>query len=115
MVLTTTQPTVEEFRLDTGWKLEPWGACKGEICVPLPTDAVNGGRVMLDAVAGVLGMAVVADDQARLWAVGPESLGGRALATVQAPDLELPDFDGNPFRLDSLRGTKVVLVAWAPY
>ena len=28
---------------------------------------------------------------------------------------EFDDIDGNPFRLSSLRGEKVLLVAWAPY
>ena len=39
----------------------------------------------------------------------------RFLTTAVAPDLELPDFDGNPFRLSSLRGQKVLLVAWASW
>jgi hypothetical protein len=60
-------------------------------------------------------MALVRDEQHDLWALGPESLGGRALVTAAAPDLVLDDLDGNEFRLDSLRGQKVVLVAWAPY
>ena len=115
MLLTTPQPTVEEFQRATGWKLEPRGACKGEVCVPLAEASVVDGSVRLPAVADALGMAVVSDEAAGLWAVGPESLGGRALATVQAPDLELPDFNGHLFALGSLRGTKVVLVAWAPY
>ena len=34
---------------------------------------------------------------------------GRALTTAVAPELELPDADGKPFRLSSLRGKKVVL------
>jgi len=50
-----------------------------------------------------------------LWALGPESVGAHALVTAQAPDLVLDDIDGNEFRLSSLRGQKVVLVAWAPY
>ncbi len=33
----------------------------------------------------------------------------------EAPDLVLPDLDGQPFELASLRGQKVVLVAWSPY
>ena len=52
------------------------------------------------------------------WACGrsgPEAIGGRALATAQAPELVLPDVDGHEFRLSSLRGQKVVLVSWAPY
>jgi hypothetical protein len=115
MLLTSSEPTVQEFRDATGWKIEPWGACKGEVCVPLPPEAVRDGQVQVPPVAERLGMAVVADDEAGLIAVGPESFGGRALSTVEAPDLELPDLDGRPFRLSSLRGTKVVLEAWAPY
>jgi len=60
-------------------------------------------------------MALVHDEAAGLWALGPASIGGRALASAEAPEVELPDFDGRPFRLSSLRGQKVVLVAWAPY
>jgi cytochrome oxidase Cu insertion factor (SCO1/SenC/PrrC family) len=32
-----------------------------------------------------------------------------------AADPELIDRDGNPFRLSSLRGRKVLLVAWSSY
>ena len=60
-------------------------------------------------------MAVVHEPEAGLWSIGPESFGGRALTTAEAPDLRLNDVDGNEFRLSSLRGKKVVLVAWAPY
>ena len=115
MLLTTDHPDVGQFAAATGWRLEPQGACHGDICVPLPPGSVIDGIVQLGPVAKTLGMAVVVDDQAGFIAVGPASLGGRVLATVDAPDLELPDFDGRPFKLSSLRGTKVVLVAWAPY
>ena len=62
-----------------------------------------------------LGMAVVHDERAGLWAFGPESLGHRALVSAEASELVLPDLDGHELRLSSLRGQKVVLVAWAPY
>ena len=55
------------------------------------------------------------DPDEGLWAIGPESITGRALVSAEAPELELDDIDGNPFRLSSLRGEKVLLVAWAPY
>ena len=55
-----------------------------------------------------LGMAVVHDADAGLWAIGPESFGGRALVSAEAPELALDDIDGNPFTLSSLRGQKVV-------
>ena len=63
-----------------------------------------------------LGMAIVDDPTTGLLAVGPASLGGRALTTAVAPELTLPQvLTGETFRLSSLRGSKVVLVAWAPY
>ena len=99
----------ERFDAETGWTIKPEGACKGDVCVPLPD------RDDASDIAGRLGMALVHDDTTGLTALGPESLGGRALLSAQAPELVLDDIDGNSFRLSSLRGQKVVLVAWAPY
>ncbi len=50
-----------------------------------------------------------------MWALGPATHNGRALPTAHAAELEVPDVDGNPFRLSSLRGTKVLLLAWASW
>ena len=83
-----------------GWEIKPEGACKGEVCVPL-----GGGPFDLLATAERLGMAVVHDASAGLWSLGPETLGGRSLATAEAPELVLPDVHtGEQFRLSSLRG-----------
>ncbi len=110
MLLTSFDLTAEEFTAATGWEIKPEGACKGEVCVPLP-----GGPFEAAATADRLGMAVVHDHDAGLWALGPESLSGRALASAVAPELVLPDLDGTDFHLSSLRGQKVLVVAWAPY
>lgn len=115
MLLTSASPSVDEFDRTTGWKLEPRGACRADVCVPVPSDAVVDGSVDVAAVADRLGMGLVVDAESGLTAVGPASPTGRVLVTAEAPELELPAFDGNPFRLSSLLGTKVVLVAWAPY
>jgi peroxiredoxin len=40
---------------------------------------------------------------------------GRALTTAEAPEFTLPDANGLPFTLSSLRGQKVVMVAWASW
>lgn len=109
MITDTLDISAEDFAAGTGWEIKPEGACKGEVCVPLP-DGYSAAHA-----ADRLGMAVVADEGAGITAIGPESLNGRALATAQAPDVVLPDLDGNDFRLSSLRGKKVVVVAWAPY
>jgi hypothetical protein len=108
-------PDPASFAAGTGWKIETRGACKGELCVPLPPNALDGDRVDAAAVAGRLGMALVEAEGGGRWAIGPESFSGTALATVAAPDLVLETFDGAPFALSSLRGTRHVLVAWAPY
>jgi hypothetical protein len=106
---------LSEFESGSGWSLKPQGACRGDVCVPLPADAVQDGVVDVRAVAERLGMPVVHDAEAGLWALGPESLSGHALPSAEAADLVLSDVDGEEFRLSTLRGQKVVLVSWAPY
>ncbi len=115
MLLEQLQVPVDEFEVGSGWTLKPQGACRGEVCVPLPAGSVRDGEVDVVAVAQRLGMPLVEDAEARLWALGPETLSGHALASAEAPELVLPDLDGNEFRLSSLRGQKVVIVSWAPY
>ncbi len=109
MILDGLDVDAHAFHRGTGWEIKPEGACKGDVCVPL-TDGFG-----LQRTAERLGMALVPDHDHGIWALGPESLSGHALVTAQAPDLVLDDIDGNPFDLSSLRGQKVVLVAWAPY
>ena len=115
MILDRLDPTTAEFARGTGWELKPEGACRGEVCIPLsgrarPVD----GRVNVPATAEALGMPLIVDAQHGLWALGPVS-GGRALQTAVVPDITLPARDGNPFRLGSLKGTKVFMCAWASW
>jgi hypothetical protein len=62
-------------------------------------------------------MSLVRDEGHDLWALGPAAGPGRhALTTAQAPELELPDLrTGEQFQLSSLRGQKVLLLAWASW
>jgi hypothetical protein len=59
-------------------------------------------------------MPLVHDTDQELWALGSHA-GGRALESAVAPDLRLPAADGGSFALSSLRGQKVLLVAWASW
>ena len=117
MILQELALDAHEFERRTGWAIKPEGACKGEVCVPLPAEARRAdGRFDAPAVADRLGMPVVADAEHGVWALGPETaVTGRALTTAVAPDLVLPGADGNPFKLSSLHGQKVLLVAWASW
>ena len=116
LVITVQQRVpVDEFARQTGWEIKPEGACRGELCVPLTPGTVSDATVDVLAAAEQLHMPVVRDEAHGLVSLGPAVLSGRQLDTAVAPDLELPDVDGRSFRLSSLRGQKVVLVAWAPY
>lgn len=112
MILERLEVDPAELERRTGWKLEPHGACKADRCVPMPGSGE--GPVSAEVLAERLGMALVADDRHGLWALGPEG-GGQALLSAEMPDLELPDRHGRPFSLRSLRGTKVIMVAWASW
>jgi hypothetical protein len=114
-----TELTVDPgaFAQRTGWDIKPQGACKAEVCVPLPDTAWSAdGRLDVHVIADRLGMPLVEDEAHGVWALGPESaVTGRALTSARDVELELPDIDGNPFRLSSLRGQKALLVSWASW
>ena len=111
MILDTLHLDRSAFAARTGWELKPEGACKGEVCVPLPDDAD------VRSIAERLGMPLLHDADHDVWALGPESaVTGRVLTTAVASDFVLPQvLTGEPFRLSSLRGQKVLLVAWASW
>ena len=114
MILESLRVDPAELERRTGWSIKPEGACKEEICVPLPPGATTDGAVDARVLADRLGMPLVHDGPSGLWSLGPEG-GGRALTGTTAPDLVLPDLNGTPFSLASLRGTKVLLVAWSSW
>ena len=66
-------------------------------------------------LAEAMNLPLVEAANAKLWALGPESIGGKALVTAEAPELSLADVDGKVFNLSSLKGKKVLVYAWAPY
>jgi hypothetical protein len=115
MILSSLDIKIRELEQRTGWVIKPEGACKEDLCVPLPGEPITNGHIDARVLAEGLGMPLVHDEAAGLWALGPETFGGRALTTARAADLVLPDLDGHQFRLSSMRGQKVCLVAWASW
>lgn len=113
MLFRNASVTTAEFEEKSGWTFKPEGACKGAVCIPLPM--APGDTVELSSISAALGLPMLVDEAHGLYAVGPESIGSRALVTAQVPNLVLPDLDGKPFDLASLRGQKVMVYAWAPY
>ncbi len=104
----------------TGWELKPEGACRGDVCVPIPGDRADdflrGDCFHFIALAAALGMPVVHDEAHDIWSIGeaPATRVSR-LASLQAPDFTLPDLDGRPHSLTDYRGRKVFLVSWASW
>jgi hypothetical protein len=106
----------------SGWELKPEGACLGDVCVAIPPareaqfvrDA--GGTFNLATFARHLGQPVVHDDANGVWYFGAAAAARRAsLASLEAPDFELPDLDGKMHKLSDYRGKKVLLAAWASW
>lgn len=112
MISTSTTVTRADFEKQTGWQIKPEGACRGDRCIPLPEPASD--SIDLATISRQLSMPLVHDEDAGLWALGPASA-GKALMSAQSPDLELPDWNGDTFRLSSLRGKKILLIAWASW
>ena len=116
MILTSLdQVSTSSFADRTGWDAKPEGMCRGEVCVPAPGALLPDGTLDVGVVAARLGMPLVHDDTHGVWALGPATATGKALSTAVAADPELVARDGSPFRLSSLHGRKVLLVAWSSY
>jgi len=114
VILDRLDLTSAELERETGWELKPEGLCKDDRCVPFAAGPSTDGHVDVRAVAETLGMPLVHDERHDVWALGRES-GGRVLESAELPAIVLPDVEGRPFDLTSLRGQKVLIAAWASW
>jgi hypothetical protein len=112
VIFRTPRVSAAELERVTGWVPKPEGLCRHERCVPFANASPDG--IDLADVARALGMPLVEEPRAGLWALGPQS-GGKALETATLPDISLPDVAGRPFHFASLRGRKALIVAWASW
>ena len=86
--------------------------------MPLPDGArLDTGQLDVRVIADRLGMPLVHDAEHGLWALSaPRRRSRRSGADDRArPRPRAPRRDGTPFQLSSLRGQKVMLVAWASW
>jgi len=106
------------LREATGWELKPEGLCKGNVCVPVRDRAAlaDPSGVDLAAFARALDRPIAIDASERAAALGTSAAERSArMATLDAPDFELPDLHGRRHRLSHHRGKKVLLIAYASW
>ncbi|MGB1422186.1 MAG: peroxiredoxin family protein [Pseudomonadales bacterium] len=114
MIIHGATINTRSFEAETGWTINSEGACKADTCIPLPFDH-DGQTLPAKALAEAMHLPFVEAPELDIMAIGPESLGSHSLQTARAPDLSLPDLNGNIHRLSEFLGQKVILYAWAPY
>ena len=114
--------SVADLPAATGWELRPEGACRGDVCIPIPrgreSEFVREGRARFNvaALARSLGQPLVHDNALGVWVFGEAARARReALESLQAPDFTLPDLDGRRHALADFRGHKIFLVSWASW
>jgi peroxiredoxin len=115
---TTTVVAADELAAATGWVIKPEGLCRGDRCVPLLGRAVAVGDAMVDLAewATALGLLTATDVEFSAVALAPASSAEPAIRVgSEAPDLDLPDLDGNSHALSDFAGRKRVLVTWASW
>jgi hypothetical protein len=101
-----------------GWKLEPQGLCRGDVCVPVAghPGVVRDGSVDLAGFADLLQRPLALDLDERAASVGASARErGAVLTGGIAPDFTLPDVSGREWTLSGFRGKKVLLIAYASW
>ncbi len=110
--------TAAQLESEFDWTLKPEGLCRGDVCVPVRDRAslVVDDRIDVAAFAGALGHPVVVDPARGVAAIGrPAHAVAEAMASLEAPELTLPDLDGNSVSLADFRRRKVLLLAWSSW
>jgi hypothetical protein len=114
----TVRVAPEALREATGWKLEPQGLCRGEVCVAVRERAAlaDASGIDLAAFARAVDRPLALDVAERAAALGTAAAERSArMATLEAPDFTLPDLGGRLHSLSEHRGKKVLLIAYASW
>jgi hypothetical protein len=103
-------PRINDF------EVKPQGACRADLCVPIPKDMARGEWFNLSAFARKMNETVVADTDARAWSFGEiPTLSGSYLNSRMAPDFVAPDRKGRAVHLTDFRGKKALVITWASW
>lgn len=106
----------EDTERVTGWTPKPEGMCRDDACVPMPCETLRGGMVEVEAFWRKRGAPVLRSESGDVWVLGESAeTRNQVLAGETAPDFTLPDLDGKPHSLSSLRGNRIFLATWASW
>lgn len=99
-----------------GFTIKPEGACRAEVCVPIPKDMMRGQYFNLTAFSRKIGQSVVSDVDARVWSFGEIPMfRGAFVESRIAPDFAVPNRQGRIVHLSDFRGKKVLVTTWASW
>ncbi len=103
-----------------GFELKPEGACRGDLCIPLPDGALveqdGKGWFDLTGFAEHVGQPYVADVEARVWSFSDvPATRDDMRVNAMAPDLALTDRSGEVIRIADLKGKKALIVTWSSW
>ena len=113
------RPFVKETDIEKslGWELKPEGLCKDDSCIPYtPLKDPDSEYVDFLDITNTLGFSNVLDVELGLAAVDTFSLlRTSALKDRKAPNIELPDVDGQLHSLSEWSDKKKLLVAFSSW
>ena len=108
-----------QFAELTGWELKAEGLCAGDVCAPLfQRDRVitADGRIIVEEAAPLIGRTMVVDAPRGVAAMTASAASRSAeMVSLDAPDIALPDLDGNLVSLGDFRRRKLVFLAWSSW
>ena len=101
-------PRINEF------ELKPQGACRADMCIPIPKNLKKDQWFNLTGFARKIGESYVSDSQ--VWSFGEVPvLRNSFFQSRVAPDFAVPDRKGRVVHLADFRGKKVLVVTWASW
>jgi hypothetical protein len=97
-----------------GFPLKPQGACRADMCIPVPKQLGRGSWFNLSGFARRVRQASV--HEAGIWSFGEiPAVRGDFYRSRNAPDFAAPDRKGRTIHLSDFRGRKVLVITWASW
>jgi hypothetical protein len=101
-------PRINQFTL------KPQGACRADMCIPVPKGLKSGEWFNLTGFAQRLRQTYV--QEAGVWSFGEiPSVRGDYYQSRIAPEFAVPDRKGKLVHLSDFRGKKVLVITWASW